>query len=83
MTTTNDSAISAALAGLGIVRLLSYQIAQELADGTLRAVLAEYELATLPVHVVHREGKHANQKVRAFLDLAIETLRAKASLWHA
>jgi DNA-binding transcriptional LysR family regulator len=83
VTTTNDSAISAALAGLGIVRLLSYQIAQELADGTLRAVLADYELATLPVHVVHREGKHANQKVRAFLDLAIETLRAKASLWHA
>ena len=41
-----------------------------------------YELAPLPVHVVHREGKHANQKVRAFLDLAIETLRAKASFWH-
>jgi len=83
VTTTNDSAISAALTGLGIVRLLSYQIAQELADGTLRVVLADYELPTLPVHVVHREGKHANQKVRAFLDLAIETLRAKSSLWRA
>lgn len=82
VTTTNDSAITAALAGLGIARVLSYQVAQELADGTLLPVLAEYELAPLPVHVVHREGKHANQKVRAFLDLAIETLRARASFWH-
>jgi DNA-binding transcriptional LysR family regulator len=83
VTTTNDSAIAAALSGLGIVRLLSYQVAQEVAEGTLRIVLDEFELPSLPVHVVHREGKHANQKVRAFLDLAIETLRAKASLWHA
>jgi DNA-binding transcriptional LysR family regulator len=83
VTTTNDSAIEAAMSGLGIVRLLSYQVARELTDGTLLPVLADYELAALPVHVVHREGKHANQKVRAFLDLAIETLRAKASFWHA
>jgi DNA-binding transcriptional LysR family regulator len=83
VTTTNDSAIDATRAGLGISRLMSYQVAQEIADGTLRVVLSDYELPALPVHVVHREGKHANQKVRAFLDLAIETLRAKASRWYA
>lgn len=83
VTTTNDSAIVAATAGLGIVRLLSYQVADELAQGTLRVVLADYELAALPVHVVHREGKHANLKVRAFIDLAIETLRAEAATWCA
>jgi DNA-binding transcriptional LysR family regulator len=80
ITTTNDSAIAAAVAGLGIVRLLSYQIVRELAEGKLNIVLPEYELSPLPVHVVHREGKHANQKVRAFLDLAIESLRAKGSM---
>lgn len=76
ITTTNDSAIAAALAGLGIVRLLSYQVTREVDEGKLAIVLPDYELPPLPVHVVHREGKHANQKVRAFLDLAIETLRA-------
>jgi len=77
ITTTNDSAIEAVIAGLGVTRLLSYQVARELAAGTLKIVLADYEPAALPVHVVHREGRHANQKVRSFLDLAIESLRAK------
>lgn len=81
VTTTNDSAVEAAVAGMGIVSLLSYQVADEMAEGALQVVLPEYEVATLPVHVVHREGRHANQKVRAFLDLAIETLRAKTACW--
>src|SRR3546814_5177819 len=79
-TSTNDSAISAAVAGLGLARVLSYQVAGELWDGRLRVVLAEYEPPPLPIHVIHREGRHAMQKVRAFLDLAIDRLRADKSL---
>ena len=79
-TTTNDSAIAAAAAGFGITRLLSYQVARHLRNGTLQIVLAEFEPPALPIHVVHREGRHAAQKVRAFLDLAIDTLRADPSL---
>ncbi|SAL72542.1 LysR family transcriptional regulator [Caballeronia terrestris] len=79
-TTTNDSAIAAAAAGFGITRLLSYQVAHHLRDGTLQIVLPEFEPPALPVQVVHREGRHAAQKVRAFLDLAIDTLRADPSL---
>jgi hypothetical protein len=30
--------------------------------------------------VVHREGRYASQKARAFLDLAIERLRADPAL---
>jgi DNA-binding transcriptional LysR family regulator len=79
-TTTNDSAIRAATAGFGIVRCLSYQIASQLSDGTLRIVLEAFEPPPLPVSIVHREGRHATRKVRAFLDLAIETLRADARI---
>jgi DNA-binding transcriptional LysR family regulator len=79
-TTTNDSAISAAVAGLGVTRALSYQVAGELQDGRLRVLLADYEPPPLPIHVIHREGRHAMQKVRAFLDMAIERLRADKSL---
>ncbi|KND55715.1 Transcriptional regulator, LysR family [Candidatus Paraburkholderia kirkii] len=79
-TTTNDSAISAALADFGIARLLSYQVAQYVNEGSLVVVLPEFELPAIPIHLVHREGRHVTQKVRAFLDLAIATLRADASL---
>ena len=38
------------------------------------------EAAPLPVQVVHREGRQASQKVRAFVDMAIVALRGDASL---
>ena len=79
-TTTNDSAIAAVESGFGIARVLSYQIADAVRAGRLRIVLASYEPAAVPVHVVHREGRNAARKVRAFLDLAIESLRANPAL---
>ena len=80
ITTTNDSAVAAAVSGFGLTRLLSYQVADHLRDGQLATVLDEADPAVLPVHVVHREGRHASQKARAFLDLAIERLRANPAL---
>ena len=80
ITTTNDSAVAAAINGFGLTRLLSYQVAEHLRTGKLKAVLPEFEPAALPVHVVHREGRQAPQRVRAFLDLAIERLRQDATL---
>ena len=79
-TTTNDSAISAALAGLGIARQLSYQVAPHVASGALVPVLEEYEFSPVPIHVLHREGRRATQKVRNFIDMAVESLRANPAL---
>ena len=79
-TTTNDSAIAAAVAGLGITRLLSYQVAAHVRSGALQILLEEFEGAPLPVHVLHHEGRRATQKVRAFIDLAVDMLRADPAL---
>jgi len=79
-TTSNDSALAAALRGFGITRLLSYQVAEFVRDGSLKTVLGEFELPPLPVHVVHREGVHASKKARAFIDLVVERLRANPNL---
>jgi DNA-binding transcriptional LysR family regulator len=80
ITTTNDSAVAAAVGGFGLTRLLSYQVAEHLRTGRLKTVLSDFEPALLPVHVVHREGRQAPQRVRAFLDLAIERLRQDATI---
>ena len=79
-TTTNDSAVAAAVSGFGLARPMSYQVADELRTGQLKIVLSEFETPPLPVHLVHREGRHASQKARAFLDLAIERLRSNPAL---
>jgi DNA-binding transcriptional LysR family regulator len=79
-TTSNDAALAAVRAGFGITRLLSYQVAESVHEGSLCAVLAAFDLPALPVHVVHREGQHASKKARAFIDLVVERLRANPAL---
>lgn len=73
--TGNDAAIAAAIQGLGITRVLSYQVAPFLASGQVQTLLSEYEPKPLPIHVLHREGRHASAKVRTFVDLMVERLR--------
>jgi DNA-binding transcriptional LysR family regulator len=79
-TTTNDAAINAALAGFGLTQVLSYQVADRLRSGELKVVLKHCEPGPLPVHVVHREGRRTSSKLRAFLDLAIERLKAHPAI---
>lgn len=73
---TIDAALAAALDGQGIARLLSYQVAPAVAEGRLRLLLTDYEEEPRPVHVVSPEGRRAPAKTRAFIDLAVERLRA-------
>ncbi len=74
--TSNDAAIDAVLSGLGICRLLCYEVAAELAQGRLKVVLAEHEEAPWPVHILHREGNFGSSKVRNFIDMMATSLRA-------
>lgn len=80
VTNTNDAALAAAVTGLGITRLMSYQCAEALRSGRLHRLLTDFEPPPVPVHLVHREGRHPSRKVRAFLDLATEGLRALDAL---
>jgi DNA-binding transcriptional LysR family regulator len=77
---TGEMAIAAAVAGRGLTRALSYQVADEVAAGRLRIVLADQEPPPIPVHVVYPAGRKAAAKVRAFIDLAVEHLRGQPAL---
>ncbi|WP_445371345.1 LysR family transcriptional regulator [Methylomonas sp. HW2-6] len=78
VTSTIDAAIEAAVQGLGLTRLLSYQIAPYLASGQLQTVLNRHEPPPIPIHVLHREGRYASAKVRSFVDLIAERLKREA-----
>ena len=77
---TGEMAIAAAVAGRGLTRALSYQVADEVAHGRLRIVLADQEPPPIPVQVVYPAGRKAAAKVRAFIDLAVEHLRGQPAL---
>jgi DNA-binding transcriptional LysR family regulator len=78
--TSNDAAIEAIQEGLGISRLLSYQVAYHVNSGQLQTVLSDYEPKALPIHVVHREGRFSSAKVRTFVDLIVANLRSQQTL---
>ncbi len=79
-TTTNDTAIDAVVADFGIAQLMSYQIAPQLKRGELKIILAEHELNPLPIHILHREGRYASAKIRSFVDLMVDRLRADKAI---
>jgi DNA-binding transcriptional LysR family regulator len=73
---TADLAVTAVRSGHGLTRVLSYQVAQEVALKRLKVVLSDYELPTVPVHIVRLEGREASTRVRAFADFAAPLLKA-------
>ncbi len=74
--TTNRSAIEAAKAGLGIARAVSYQVADEIRNDQLRPILEDYQSASIPIHVIHRESRLSSTKVRSFIDLLIKQFKS-------
>ena len=72
----NSVKVAAAVAGQGIARALSYQVAEEVRDGRLRVILARHEPPPVPAHLVHPEGRAVSAKVREFLRFSTARLRA-------
>lgn len=78
--TTNQAAINAAVAGFGITRIISYQVAEELKNNQLKFILEPFEQKPLPVNIVHREDKLSSAKVRSFIDLLAANLTKHTAL---
>jgi len=74
---TAEAAITAAILGVGLTRVLSYQVADSLRDNTLRIVLEKFESAPLPISLVHKGQTPLPLKLRAFLDFVTPRLRAR------
>lgn len=74
--TTAESAIDAAVAGLGVTRVLSYQVVAARRAGALSVILEEYEPPPIPVSAVYEGRGLLPRKLRAFLDHALPRLKA-------
>jgi DNA-binding transcriptional LysR family regulator len=70
-----EAAIDAAVAGVGLTRVLSYQAANAIERGELKAVLRKFEPDPLPVSLVHAGQGRLPLKLRTFIDFAAPRLR--------
>ena len=76
---TADAAIDAAILGLGLTRVLSYQVADALRDGRLVRVLVDDEPAPVPASLIYPGQGRLPMKTRAFIDFAVVRLRERLS----
>jgi DNA-binding transcriptional LysR family regulator len=74
---TAEAAIDAAIAGLGITCVLSYQIESALRRGALRLLLESFEPPPLPVSFLYSSQGRLPLKLRALLDFAAPRLRTR------
>ncbi|WP_186417333.1 LysR family transcriptional regulator [Bosea sp. CS1GBMeth4] len=79
---TTEAAIQAALADFGIIRLLSYQVEEELRSGRLQVLLPEFAPEPLPVSLVYPEAELLPLKLRCFLDWTVPRLRERMAGLH-
>jgi DNA-binding transcriptional LysR family regulator len=74
---TADAAIAASTLGLGLTRVLSYQVADAFRDGRLVRVLPEAEPPAVPASLIYPGQGRLPMKTRAFIDFAVVQLRER------
>jgi DNA-binding transcriptional LysR family regulator len=72
---TAEAATDAAVTGLGLTRMLDYQIDHQRRAGSLDLVLESYRSPAKPVHLIYEAGRHLPMKIRTFLDFAAPRLK--------
>jgi DNA-binding transcriptional LysR family regulator len=73
--TTPEAAAQAAIRGVGVTRLLHYQVAEAVDRAEMQIVLVDYEPEPAPVHLVHASRGHMPLKMRRFIDFSAPRLR--------
>jgi DNA-binding transcriptional LysR family regulator len=73
---TAQAGIDAAVAGVGIVRVLSYQVDRLLVEKQLRLVLEPFAPPPVPIHILQLPGV-PNRLASAFIDFAADQLRTR------
>ena len=69
--------VDAALAGMGVARLMTFTLREPARDGRLVAALADWEMAhPPPINLFYRPGFRRNPRVRPFVDFVTEHFRS-------
>lgn len=70
LTNSVETAVDAAISGLGITRVLNYQVVDHVAAGRLRYLLSDFDPPTVPVSLLYQANRLRSPNVRALIDEA-------------
>ena len=70
-----EAAIDAAIAGVGLTHVLSYQVVRAVSEKKLKIVLRDFEPPPIPIHFVHAHQGLLPLKMRRFLEFAAPRVR--------
>jgi len=76
-TGSGSGVVACAVAGLGIAMASTWMCGQELQDGRLVRILADYALEPVDAYVVFSSGRQPSRKARAFSDYLSAVLNPK------
>ncbi|MFS2158951.1 LysR family transcriptional regulator [Pseudomonas sp. Pseusp122] len=75
LVSTAEAVMQAAVRGVGVTRLLHYQVADAVENGSLRIILRKFEPEPMPISLVHASRGFMPLKMRRFIDFALPRLR--------
>lgn len=73
VTNSADAALGHAERDGGLAMVLAYQVVAAVRAGRLAVVLPDFEPPPLPIHLVYPSARLLSAKVRAFVELVVET----------
>lgn len=74
---SSQSLVKAAVAGIGLVKLSSFMVIEELKKGTLEEVLTSYCERGIDIHAAYPNQRYLPYKVRLFIDFLIERFKSE------
>ena len=73
-TDSGESLRVAARRGLGIIQQPGVLVDEDIAQGTLVRILADYDLPAMPIHMVYLPDRRPTPKLRTFIDFVLARL---------
>jgi DNA-binding transcriptional LysR family regulator len=74
---SSEAAIVAAIAGVGIARVMSYKMEAAMRVGQLEIILEEYEPTPWPVNILYTSRRLVPLKLRTFIDWTVPRLKSR------
>ncbi|KML65140.1 LysR family transcriptional regulator [Pectobacterium peruviense] len=76
-----DAYLTAGVAGLGLLRIASYMVRQQLSDGHLVRLLPDIEAPREPIFILYPQSRHLSPAIRAFIDWCTALIEKEAVKW--